>query len=72
MIGSRAAPSSAAWSLVCNFPALIEAFALHHADNTDAKLQTMSELLSSSEPGTEWLGYQRLLETNIRRTTPLV
>ena len=32
-------------------PALIEAFALHHADNTDAKLQTMSELLSSSEPG---------------------
>lgn len=51
-------------------PALIEAFALHHADNTDAKLQTMSELLGSSEPGTEWLGFQRLLETNVRRTTP--
>ena len=50
-------------------PALIEAMALHHADNTDAKLQTMTELLSGGI-GTEWMGYQRLLDSNVRRTTP--
>lgn len=52
-------------------PALIEAVALHYADNTDAKLQTMSELLGGAVSSTDWLGYQRLLETNVRRTTPL-
>ena len=51
-------------------PALIEAVALHYADNTDAKLQTMSELLGSAAPGEEWLGYQKLLESNVRKTTP--
>ncbi|MCD8330843.1 MAG: HD domain-containing protein [Lachnospiraceae bacterium] len=50
-------------------PALIEAVALHHADNTDAKLETMSELLSGALNDTDWLGYQRLLETNIRKTS---
>ncbi|MCD8124346.1 MAG: HD domain-containing protein [Lachnospiraceae bacterium] len=50
-------------------PALIEAIALHHADNTDAKLETMSELLSGALNDTDWLGYQRLLETNIRKTS---
>lgn len=51
-------------------PALIEAVALHFADNTDAKLETMCELLQSAgDGGEEWLGYQRLLETNVRKTT---
>lgn len=51
-------------------PALIEAVALNFADNTDAKMETMKELLSSSAAGTEnWLGYNRLLETNVRRTS---
>ena len=52
-------------------PALIEAVALHFADNTDAKMETMKELLSSSSvAGTEqWLGYNKLLETNVRRTS---
>ena len=51
-------------------PALLEAFALHFADNTDAKLETVSELLEGAGEGSEeWLGYQRLLETNIRRTS---
>ncbi|MDD6212316.1 MAG: HD domain-containing protein [Clostridiales bacterium] len=49
-------------------PALIEAFALNFADNTDAKMQTMSELLSGALSDTEWLGYQRLLDTNVRKT----
>lgn len=52
-------------------PALIEALALNLADNTDAKIQTMTEALkSASVQNTEpWIGYQRLFESNIRRTT---
>lgn len=50
-------------------PALIEALALHYADNTDAKLETMSELLSGALNDTDWLGYQKLLESNIRKTS---
>ena len=50
-------------------PATIEALALHFADNTDAKLQTISELLSGADPKTEWMGYQRLFESNIRRSS---
>lgn len=49
-------------------PALAEALALNLADNTDAKLQTMTELLrSSDEKG--WLGYQKLFDSNVRRTS---
>ncbi len=45
-------------------PAIIEAMALHLADNTDAKLETFSEILkSTTEVG--WLGYNRLLESNL-------
>lgn len=52
-------------------PALIEALALNFADNTDAKMETMKELFdSNSMAGAgEWLGYNRLLESNVRRTT---
>lgn len=50
-------------------PATIEAMALHFADNTDAKLQTMTELLTSSDSKSEWMGYQRLFESNIMRST---
>ncbi len=52
-------------------PALMEAVALSFADNTDAKMQTMKELFSSTQPaeGTEWLGYNRLFESNIRKTS---
>ena len=52
-------------------PALIEAVALHYADNTDAKLQSMTELLDGALPGEAWLGYQKLWESNVRRTTPV-
>ena len=52
-------------------PAIIEAMALSHADNLDAKMETMKEALSGVMPGnTEWQGYNRFLETNIRRTSP--
>lgn len=50
-------------------PATAEAMALHFADNTDAKLQTMTELLNSGDPRVEWMGYQKLFESNIRRST---
>ncbi len=50
-------------------PALMEAIALHFADNADAKLETMKEALAAVPVGsTEWVGFNRLLDTNIRRT----
>lgn len=52
-------------------PALIEALALNLADNTDAKLETMTELLNSAGDNNGWLGYNRLMETNIRKSTEL-
>lgn len=50
-------------------PALIEALALTYADNTDAKIQTFTEILNSKENTGEWLGYDKLFETNIRHTS---
>ncbi|MCR4716908.1 MAG: HD domain-containing protein [Lachnospiraceae bacterium] len=49
-------------------PALMEAIALHHADNMDAKLETFKEAVKQQQ-GTEWSAYNRLLDTPIRRTT---
>ncbi len=51
-------------------PALVEALALSFADNVDAKLETVKELLAGvPENNLEWQGFNRLLETNIRRTS---
>ena len=51
-------------------PALAEALALSFADNMDAKMETLREIFAGTpENNTEWLGYNRLLETNIRRTS---
>jgi 3'-5' exoribonuclease len=50
-------------------PATAEAMALHFADNTDAKLQTMTELLTAGDSKQDWLGYQKLFESNIKRST---
>ena len=49
-------------------PALIEALALNLADNADAKLETMSEILKGAGDNMGWLGYNRLMESNVRRT----
>jgi len=49
-------------------PALAEAMALHFADNLDAKMQTMKEIFGGNEDKPDWMGYQRLFESNIRRT----
>ena len=51
-------------------PALMEALALSLADNTDAKLQTFREALKKENTtDSEWMGYQRLFESNIRPTS---
>ena len=50
-------------------PAIVEAFALNFADNADAKFQTLTELMSGDENNLEWLGFQRTLDSNIRRTS---
>ncbi len=51
-------------------PALAEAIALSFADNVDAKLETMKEAFASAPTGsTEWLGFNRLFESNIRKTS---
>lgn len=50
-------------------PALLEAMALNFADNADAKMETMIEALRGAGDNQGWLGFNRLLETNIRKTT---
>lgn len=51
-------------------PALIEAVALSFADNTDAKLEGFIELLDGNhDKGTNWLGFSRMFETNVRATS---
>ena len=49
-------------------PALIEALALNLADNVDAQMVIFSDALKNAADYS-WLGYNRLLETNIRKTT---
>lgn len=50
-------------------PALAEALALTFADNVDAKLESVREIFANvPENNLEWQGYNRLLESNIRRS----
>ena len=50
-------------------PSLAEAVALNFADNTDAKMETLKELFSGSRNNDSWLGYNRLFEANIRKSS---
>ena len=50
-------------------PALAEAMALNLADNTDARMETMKELLNNAGEEAGWLGYNRIFESNIRKTS---
>ncbi len=49
-------------------PSLIEAVALAHADNMDAKLQTFKEVLEDNKDKSGWLGYNKMFEANVRIT----
>ena len=48
-------------------PALAEALALNFADCTDARMQSLTELFKEKNTG-EWLGFNRLFDSNIRKT----
>lgn len=53
-------------------PAIAEAMALNFADNADARLETMTEVYDKAEATTEWLGYNRFVESNVRQSTGYV
>lgn len=48
-------------------PAIMEAAALNFADNTDAKLQTFTEIMENTTE-TGWLGFNRLFDSNLKKT----
>lgn len=50
-------------------PALLEAIALSQADNLDAKMETFAEIMEKQKDDQEWSGFQRLLDTRIRKTS---
>lgn len=49
-------------------PALAEAMALNLIDNADSKMQTLTEIFKD-KTGTDWIGYNRLFESNLRKTS---
>ncbi len=49
-------------------PAMVEALALNLADNLDSKMQIMKEIMDNAVADATWLGYNRMFESNIRRT----
>ena len=51
-------------------PALPEAVALSHADNLDAKLETLKEAFVKVPDGnTDWIGFNRFFESNLRKSS---
>lgn len=50
-------------------PAIMEAMALYFADVTDAKLQTLTEVFKQAGDNMDWLGFNRMFESNLRQTT---
>ncbi len=49
-------------------PAIMEAMALNLADNTDAKMETFTEILENSKDNNGWLGFNRLFDSNLTGT----
>ena len=50
-------------------PALAEAMALNFADNIDARMETMTELFDKADPTMEWLGFNRIVDCNVRQSS---
>lgn len=50
-------------------PALVEAVALNLADNTDAKMETLTEIFNGAGEQKDWLGYNRFFESNLRKSS---
>ena len=55
----------------------MEAMALSFADNVDAKLETMREAIAAAGKNGKapdsngWLGFNRLIDSNLRKTSDL-
>ena len=49
-------------------PALPEAVALHYADATDAKMQSLAEIFKDKDSD-EWQGFNRLFDSNLRKSS---
>ncbi len=49
-------------------PSTIEAFLLHCADDTDAKMNMFIGMAENSKSNSSWLGYNKVLGRNIRRS----
>ena len=49
--------------------ALAEAVALNLADNTDAKMETLTEIFNGAGEQKDWLGYNRFFESNLRKSS---
>ena len=49
-------------------PALAEAVALNLADNADARMQTLREVFEADKGRRDWMGFNRIFESNLRRT----
>ena len=50
-------------------PALMEAVALNMADNTDAKMESFREIIKGAGDNNGWLGYNRIFDSNVRKTS---
>jgi 3'-5' exoribonuclease len=52
-------------------PSIPEAFALNLADNCDAKMEMLTELILNNNPlqGSQWYGFNRGLDSNIRQSS---
>jgi len=49
-------------------PKTLEAFILHCADNMDAKVKAMEEAIGADSTQGSWVGYNKMLQRNIRKT----
>lgn len=49
-------------------PAILEAYLLHMADNIDAKARMFTESIENDSTNGKWVGYNKSLGTNVRRT----
>ena len=38
------------------------------ADNTDARMETLTEIFAADKSKKEWLGFNRIFESNLRKT----
>ena len=52
-------------------PGLMEAMALAYADDTDAKMESFKELLKSNPDNNDWLGFQKVFESNVRKSSEM-